>query len=193
MRSILFFCALSSTGYGATVTLKETVGDLCPDPAQIAISSEGGEATLASDLTTHSLVSVENELTTLRRSCTFRLQVEPTEGETIDSSSLSVEGNYSFGRSGRIFLSVAERTLAGEDVTISHALSGRHGSESGSFSFGDTFPAWEPRKLPCGKPFEMTVIVAATSRKVPSSSATTLKLGAFSYALRSVACSSANK
>src|SRR6476620_3495092 len=105
MKSVLILCALSSTGYCATVSLQEASGDLCPDSSQVSFTSEGDETSLSSDFTGNSLVEAQNDTLTRRRSCTFLLKVEPGEGRTIKDSSFTMKGNYAFGKSGRIFFS----------------------------------------------------------------------------------------
>ncbi|RYZ71446.1 MAG: hypothetical protein EOP09_04640 [Proteobacteria bacterium] len=191
MRNILLTSTflLTPTLHAAILELSTNTGDLCPTSQAIAISEQPDSAELKISLTALPPVETSGTVLSVRRSCTYTFQVNPGDGREVIVSQGEIAGTYSYEKAGRVFISLAERTLAGDDQTLSHSLIGKHKNESGTYNFFDSFEGWADKGLPCGKPFELTLSLNVTARKTNVATPTQSRLDHMNYKIETAPCS----
>jgi hypothetical protein len=191
MRKILFASALclSFPLKAAIVEIAGNAGELCPSPQNISKIEQDNSAELKLDLKTLPVVEASGSTLTVRRTCSYELKIDPGEGRRVLGSEVDFAGTYTYEKAGRVFISLGEAILAGDDQTLSHTISGRHLRESGSYDFSDSFEGWSDKGLPCGKPFELTLSFKVTARKTNVATPTQSRLDHLNYRIQTTPCS----
>lgn len=163
--STLFQPSSAFANVQSLLELIEGSGELCPAAKDIQLHEEKGVSTLELNLAKLPAVEAEGDILSARRSCTYKFKVAPGEAYEVAASEIDYRGSYNYEKAGRVFVSIAERTLAGDDQILSHSLVGRHRSESGSYNFSDRFEGWADKGLECGTAFDLTLSLNLTARK----------------------------